>query len=58
MAQRAAIADVLRSEFLETMNHEIRNPLGGVMAATDFGMCDSRAMWFVELWQASLPIGQ
>ena len=35
MAQRAAIADSLRSEFLETMNHEIRNPLGGVMAATD-----------------------
>lgn len=35
MAQRAASADAARREFLETMNHSIRNPLGGVMAATD-----------------------
>jgi signal transduction histidine kinase len=33
--QRASAADASRSAFLETVNHEIRNPLGGVMAATD-----------------------
>jgi signal transduction histidine kinase len=35
MAQRAAAADAARRELLETVNHEIRNPLGGLVAATD-----------------------
>lgn len=35
MAQQAAAADAAKSEFVETMNLEIRNPLGGVMAATE-----------------------
>lgn len=35
MAQQAAAADAARSEFLETVNHEIRNPLGIVVAATE-----------------------
>ena len=35
MAQRAATADATRREFLETVNHEIRNPVGGLVAATD-----------------------
>jgi len=35
MAQRAAAADAAKSEFVQTVNREIRDPLGSVMAATE-----------------------
>jgi signal transduction histidine kinase len=35
MALRAGQADTAKSEFVAIMSHEIRNPLGGVMAMTD-----------------------
>ena len=35
MEKRAVAAEVAKGEFLETMNHEVRNPLGGVMAMMD-----------------------